>query len=322
MLLAAVSASRNILIGTDTLTYYNIFNWINGFNGSIKVAANQSNIEQGYLFLNRLVYHFNGSFKYLLIIVSIVTIISIMFFVLNYSLDYLMSIIIFLGFTYYFISFNISRQFLSTALCLLAMCFAKNKRKSLSLIIIISACTIHKSAIAFILLWILTKIKLNKKQFLTLLGCGIIFSLPGIKILGHLMQNSDRYSHFVSDTSNSKSLVGVLLVLGLVSVFILLIQFFDFKNAKFLDLFMLYGMTLIVFVDVLNIFFPFMGRIKYIFEPLIMVVLPYTIIKSGLKQYTLVVNIVLFVLGIIMMAKLIPNNVFYGITPYSIGFDY
>lgn len=52
IILATVSASRNVFIGTDIITYYNVFNWISGFNGSIKIAANQSNIEYGYLYLN------------------------------------------------------------------------------------------------------------------------------------------------------------------------------------------------------------------------------------------------------------------------------
>lgn len=322
IILATVSASRNVFIGTDTITYYNIFNWISGFNGSIKIAANQSNIEYGYLYLNRLVYYLNGSFKCLLIIVSVVTIISIMIFISLYSLNFLMSIIIFLGFTYYFMSFNISRQFLAVSLGLLAACFIKFNRKYISLALIIFASTIHTSAIAFIFLWILTKVKISKKKFLLMLGGGIVLAFPSVRILSYIMQSSERYSHFLSDTTNAKSITGILLVLGLIGVFVLLVSNFDFNHSKEFDLFMLYGMALIVIVDVLNIFFPFMGRIKYVFEPIIMVILPYTLIKAGVRRYMFVFNIILFILGIIMITKLIPNNIFYGITPYSVGFNY
>lgn len=322
IILTSVSALRNISVGTDTITYYNIFNWVNGFSGSIKEAANQSNIEYGYLYLNRLIYHLNGNFKCLLVLVSIITVVSIIIFISLYSLDFLMSIIIFLGLTYYFIGFNISRQFLAISLCLLAACFTKFNKKYISLIMIAIACSIHTSAIAFLLLWILTKLKVSKKQFFIVLGCGIVFALPSVRILSRIMENSERYSHFLSDTANTKSITGILLVVALIALLILLINNFDFDHAQEFDMFMLYGMLLIVIVDVLDIFFPFMGRLKYVFEPLVMVIFPYTLIKAGLRRYLFVINIFLFILGIIIMAKLIPDNIFYGITPYTIALNY
>lgn len=322
IVLVVISAARNIFVGTDTLTYYNIFNWISGYTGSTRMASKQSSVEQGYLFLNRLIFQLHGSFKCLIVIISLITVLSFIWFIKKYSLDYLMSVIIFLGFTYYFMSFNISRQFLAVSIGLLAFCFEILGRKYISLVFVLLACTIHTAAIGILILWVMTKIRTSRKEYLVVLLLGGILALPTVKAINVLFRSNERYAGFITNQANSKSIVGVLLVGVLFLVYILLLRNFNFESAEQKDYLMLYGMTIIVMVDVLDIFFPFMGRIKYVFEPLIITILPYTIVKSGMTKYISIFNIILFILGIVIMNRLIPDNVFYGIIPYGVGLGY
>lgn len=304
---------RGITVGSDTITYYNIFNWTSSIN---LFEAQQSNIEYGYLLLNRFIHFVNGNFTLLLFVISLITIFGILQFIYNFSDNIFMSIIVFVGFTYYFMAFNISRQFLAIGIDLIASTYLIRGKKWKSLLLIIIAGLMHNAGYLYLILWILIDIKVTKKVFTIFLAFITAISLPATKFIGQYMINNQRYNAIVNSSNAGKGMFGILFSLSLLMLLIFMIINFNFNNSNLLDRYVLYSFTLIVVLNLLVIFFPYLGRIRYSFEVLIVVCIPYLVKEYSLERFIPVINIGLLPFGLLFMNILIPNNVFYGIIPY------
>lgn len=157
---------------------------------------------------------------------------------------------------------------------------------------------------------------MTKKNFLIFTSIVVIFSIPASKFIGSYMTNNERYSVFTSNVTANKGLFGILFAIVLLSLLILMVINFDFKNNKLKDRYMLIAFTFIVLIDLLSIFYPFLGRIRYSFEILLIVIIPYLVVEYKFEHFNFITNTVLFLVGLFIMNSLIPNNIFYGIVPY------
>lgn len=139
---------RGINVGSDTITYYNIFNWSS--NADL-TDISQSSVEIGYIFLNKFIYTIGGNFTLLLFVVATITISGILYFIYSVSFNAITSVIVFVGFTYYFMSFNISRQFLAIGIDLVASAFLIKGKRWESLLLIIVAGLMHNSGYLYLI---------------------------------------------------------------------------------------------------------------------------------------------------------------------------
>lgn len=313
-LMTLILAFRGISVGSDTITYYNIFNW----SGSANLAnMAQSSVEVGYLFFNKFVHLIGGNFTLLSFFVATITISGILYFIYNISFNVVTSVIVFVGFTYYFMAFNISRQFLAISIDLVASVFLIKGKRWQSLILIVTAGLIHNSGYLYLVLWLLVNdVKITKKKFAFFISAIVVLSVPISKLVGNYMANNERYSIFTSNVAENKGLFGIIFAISLLLIFIMMVINFDFENNKLLDRYMLITFTFIVLIDLLSIFYPFLGRIRYSFEVILIVIVPYLVIEYKFEHFIVITNTVLFLFGIIIMNSLIPNNIFYGIIPY------
>lgn len=316
-IMVCLLAFRGINVGSDTITYYNIFNWTSSINF---FDTNQSTIEVGYLLLNKIVYAINGNFTLLLFIIALLTILGVFQFIENFSSNVLMSVLIFTGFTYYFMAFNITRQFLAIGLDLIASTYLIKGKKWISLLFIFFAGSIHNAGFLYLILWILVNIKFNKKMYFVFLSGILILSIPLTFFLGSYMNNNERYNIIVDTSNTGKGLFGILFAITLLFLLMALIINFNFKNSNLLDRFIIYSFTLIVIINLLGIYFSYLGRLRYSFEIIIIIIIPYLLKEYKLEKYYLVFNTLVFIFGLFWINILIPNNIFFGIVPYSFQF--
>lgn len=148
ILMILVLTFRGINVGSDTITYYNIFNWSS--NADL-TDISQSSVEIGYIFLNKFIYTIGGNFTLLLFVVATITISGILYFIYSVSFNAITSVIVFVGFTYYFMSFNISRQFLAIGIDLVASAFLIKGKRWESLLLIIVAGLMHNSGYLYLI---------------------------------------------------------------------------------------------------------------------------------------------------------------------------
>lgn len=315
ILLFIISGFRNFNIGTDTLAYEQVFNITSNFSFSFAQIKEISNMETGYLFFNRIIGFLHGDFRTLVIIISAITVFGFLYFMYKYSENTLMSVILFIGLTYYFISFNISRQFFATAICFLALCFLIDSKFSVTLILVLLGITIHTSVLIFLPLIFLVKFGQSREIFIATAIVGAISTLFLPRLINDVFSDNDKYSIYVNSDSG-RSLFSVVFLVLLIILLFLMLYTFNFKGAKNVDYFMLYSLFFICLVDFMIIVNPAISRLKYVLEPMIVVVLPYVINKFKSRLIMPMANVLFWVVGVVIISYLIPNNIFYGITPY------
>ena len=138
LLLSLVAGLRDVNIGTDTRTYYDIFTSI--------ANGNSSYIEIGWQVINK-ISSLIGGFNLMLWIVSMLTLIPVGIISQKYSPNPCLSLFIYYCIYAYFNSFNIMRQILATSLVFLAyMAYYENRIKA-TVIYILVGMTMHLSAI-------------------------------------------------------------------------------------------------------------------------------------------------------------------------------
>lgn len=173
---------RNFTVGTDVYTYKAKFLDLCDlplsklFNKSF-YSVTYSDLEIGYIFLTKFITLFTRDFNVYLYIVSLLTFVPT--FIVFYKLSKNPVLSIFLFIVIQFMNFYGSgiRQALSMTLCLLSLLAFFNKKKLVTLVLIIVAFTFHKSAIIFLLVF-LFNFKWSGKNFVVfLLGFFVVFIL-------------------------------------------------------------------------------------------------------------------------------------------------
>lgn len=152
LILSIVAGLRDVTIGTDTRTYYDIYTSI--------ATGNSSYIEIGWQIINRLSSYIGG-FNFMLWIVSLMTLAPIGIISQRYSPNPCLSLFIYYCIYAYLNSFNIMRQILATSLVFMAyMAYYENKIKK-TIIYIVVGMTMHLSAILGFAVFFMKYIKLT-----------------------------------------------------------------------------------------------------------------------------------------------------------------
>lgn len=177
-------------------------------------------MEEGYVLLMQICSYIGLSPRMFLVIVYAIMTYPIYYIIKRYSVDYLLSTIIYIS--YQFLSFNLSgiRQGLATSICLMALPFAfvKNLKDGVSfLLIVLLASTIHQSSLVFLAIPVILNMKYNIKSNLILLASMVLAPLFTTKVLTFVHEQN------LSSTSynSSVSLGGTLLFLIFVALFVI-----------------------------------------------------------------------------------------------------
>lgn len=318
ILLFVIVALRGITVGTDTSTYSGIFNSVTvNYGNDILLASKVLHIELGYITLNSIVGLLNGNYFFLQLIVSSFTMASFYYLIKKGSNDYLLSILIFLSFGYYFLTMNISRQFLAFSVNVVSFFLMRQEKWKCSLIVIFIAGLIHNSGFLFLFIWLTSMIKISKRKFVLIFSSFFILALPIAFIIRKLMMSIVRYSLGMNNSNAGKGIVGISFSVITIFLFIIFWLNYNFINDDVKDRILLYLMLFIMLFNVLTLFLPLLGRIRYIFEPYLVVLIPYINNKLKLMRYRIVIDLSMLVIGIFVLIKLVPNNVFYGVIPYT-----
>lgn len=312
------SGLRADYVGTDTPTYHRIFDVINFTNSSVfnatKQAGIQKGIEVGYLFLNRLVYFFKGDFHVFIFIVASITVFGFLYYVYTYSPNYLMSIYIYIGMGYYFLSFNINRQFLGTAIAYLGI--AKIEKRWQSLIIIIIGGLMHSSAFLILPIWFLTQLKHSKFIHNSLIISILLLIVPVYFLSLRILGDSLKYNMYISEGGSAIGFLNVSMLLFMIILYIVFLKNFDYTSR--VDYIVSYSFMfaiIFLFFSIINHTF---GRLQYVYMPMMMVDVPYIISHTPLKKYSFLVSLLFILIGFETLNS-IPNNDGYGIVPYGIN---
>ncbi len=185
-------ASRNISVGTDTIRYlYEFENADFYLNNLIRSS------ERGYSYFNFFANKLGISFQIYLSIISAIFMIAISKLYYKYSKNILMSYYLHVTIGLFAMSMTGLRQSLAISLTIISFISLMNNKKFLFFLFVFIAYTFHNSAIAFIPVYFLKNLKLNRKSaiLIYLLSASLFFVKSWIAGFISIM-SPDRYSRY------------------------------------------------------------------------------------------------------------------------------
>ena len=197
ILLLIIIAGFRYGIGTDYYTYEYIYNNI----------AEASYIEPGYRYVNIILKYLGCSYEISVLFFALVTNLLLLYFIKQYSIDFVFSLVLYVFLNYYFITFNAVRQMIGIAIFLTGINYAFKKKYLYFFLITAFAALFHYSVFIGILYPIC---KINKKNMYVIiwLASTPFIVLPIQNVIIKLMPASFLYavyftSSFFTETSNT-----------------------------------------------------------------------------------------------------------------------
>lgn len=143
-----IAGFRSVTVGTDTITYQNIFEATKNMN---LIRLFTYYIEPGYMIINKLIYLICTNYHFFLIFSGIIIYYGIYQLINNTSNNKIMSIFLFISIGYFSSSMNIMRQYYALTIIIVAIIkYLRNEKLSKVFILIAISSTIHYSAILMI----------------------------------------------------------------------------------------------------------------------------------------------------------------------------
>lgn len=193
-----VQALRSSTCGTDLDRGEGTYKWIfeNLSSHSIlSIFSYHTNMEKGYLIFNKIVYFFVDSFQVYIALVSAIIIFFLSYIIYKYSKDIVLSYIIYVSFGLYIFSFSGLRQALAIGLIYISFHFLFTEKTKKFLLVTLLASFFHFSAILFLFLYPLKKLRISQ-LFGFLLALFSLLLIPFLKIILSYLISLTRYSHY------------------------------------------------------------------------------------------------------------------------------
>ena len=267
-----ILALRDVSIGVDLLQGY-IPKWDN-FSGSISDVFyfDEYGREIGWQLYFHLVKVIIGdNFNLFLAITAFLTLFPIAIFIKRYSVNPLLSIIIYSSFILYHFSFSGLRQALAIGITTIGYFYVVEKKLIPFLLCVLSAYLIHKSSILFIIVYPLCNIDIKRWVYILLLAVWLLSLFSLRTIIGYLTSflfSETSYNEYVISGSGSYMLM-ILYLLFFLMTFLIRVSPYD-KTSKHFSILML----LMLFSQSIGLVTYAAARISFYYLPFLALMLP------------------------------------------------
>jgi|GEM_PF-5621599 len=198
IVLVLIASLRSYKMGNDPSMYKYMFeNVKSSLKDIILMKQTMNQTEKGYIILENIISRTFGGFQWLMMIIATVYIVPIGILVKRYSKNPWVSFFIFVGFGFFTDSLSALRQALAVGLTVVAFMCIKNKKLKSYFIIVLMATSLHMSALFFMPIYWLRKIKYTKQIII-----GSIIAIIATNIFkSPLFQFVNRFSRQVYDVN-------------------------------------------------------------------------------------------------------------------------
>ena len=219
---------RGLSVGSDSTEYNRIF--LDVSNESFgEIMKDTSRFEKGFLIYLKMLSFVTTDYHFLFIVTAIVSMLPIFIVVYKYSKNYYFSLAIFVLLRFMFAQMNVIRQTLAIGILFIAFYFLIKKKRIPCLISIIIASTFHITAIVFVLLLLVSviKIRIDRKNVRSWIVISILAYFLGDIIINALFMAFPQFYHYnTSEYFESNNLANFVSVLICFS-FIALVLFYN-----------------------------------------------------------------------------------------------
>ena len=190
-------------------------------------------VEVGYAFLNNLLHHFTNDYHSIFIVSAIIICGCYFYVIYKESVNPVYSVLMFVLCRDYFIAMNGMRQYISTAIVMLAIPYVKRKEWVKAAVIFAIAFMFHRSAIVFLLVLLLYLVDINPMVGAVMFFGTLIFSNTVLRLILPILQRFGFYTYYFSFNSifrNVDSTFNWMYTLIFLCFFIMLA--YEYKNVK------------------------------------------------------------------------------------------
>ena len=195
-------------VGTDYYPYVQYF-----YKTKVYTLFNNP-FEWGFYILNKLVNILTGNPRFIFLIVSFFTLFVINKAILNHSVNYYFSILLFINLYFYFNSLNIMRQFIAIAIVLYSLRYIYERNLKKFSVLILAASFFHFTSVVFWFAYFVVNKKYKIYTYFSgaLLSILLVFLFPYIaEILTHFMPRYEAYLTNMFEQFSSTSVILIIL---------------------------------------------------------------------------------------------------------------
>lgn len=309
----AVSAFRDITVGTDTLGYFQNYQSVQLLGAA---GISQLRLEPLYYYFMLIAGQLLGDYNAFLAVQSLFTIALFMRFIYKNSSNVCVSVLVFQLAYFYCASLNISRFWLGASIALIGYDFAKKCLFKKSCVFVVIGSLVHTTNLAFLVIYLLLAKKRVANEMTLVIS--ILFALLTTFALnwgiGFVSMLFPRYSVYQDYSAGGSS--------GLFPIFFLLIlivaSFSSDKDRAPADsrrtLLVASVVSIGYVISISSIWLPLMARFSYVFTVFLLLFIPELPAMS--KRYgRLIQAITLLALAVYYMNLLNSNSA--GVIPYA-----
>lgn len=213
-----IVAFRPVAIDNDSVAYQEMFVSYSTSTFDQIIAGGYGYVEQGYVFLNKIVFLLGGNFRVFLILIAFGTALFNYTFIFKHCGYIFISLLFYISFFYLYRDFTQIRYGLSAAICMWSLHYFFQKKYLYGLIISLVAVSFHSAAIIVPVAVVLVRFLRNHIWYILMpIPCFFIGKLLTLKLIfsffGYGSDHMDIYLEDESLGSASISLIGYCICL-------------------------------------------------------------------------------------------------------------
>lgn len=286
---------RHETIGIDLPNYRLIFDFISKSN--LEKSLNRS-LEFGYSFLNKVVSVFSTDFRWLLIVVAVLSVHFIAKAYVKFSCDAALTIVLFVNLSNFVLLFSGLRQAIAISLGFLAFEFVRQKKFVRFLIVVIVAMLFHTSAFMLLFMYPIYHVRITKKSLIfvvPVIGVVFAFNRQIFSVLGLILSRYTKYDATITSTGAYTMLI-LFILFAIFSYLIPDESKLDNDTIGFRN-FLLLSVVLQIFASL----HPLAMRMNYYYMAFIPLLMP-KIIENRSKRWNQVAVIARYVMIVFFFA--------------------
>lgn len=175
-----LSGLRGRNVGSDTEVYLNLFDNI---KNNIHWNEFGERFEYGYLALNRIIGYFFESSQVLLFITSFFIVGVVSLFIYKYSDNIWLSFHLFITLMFFYSSMSAIRYYIAISIILISIKYVYKEKLFKFIICVLIASLFHYTALVFIVVYYINRMKFTRRNILTIFLASIIGFISFNKIL-------------------------------------------------------------------------------------------------------------------------------------------
>ena len=312
VVLVILAAMRYYEIGTDANVYTRYFR----FPSNSYAFQFDPDVETGYQYLVYLVHEmYSDDYSLYFFVVAILSIFPVIYTLKSKSVDYPLSIYIYITFGIYMAMYNQIRQCIAMGICFFATKYLLNKNFIKYFIAILIASQFHVTASLMLVFYFVchNKLRIEYKIIPIILSSAVAAPL----LIAHMALNNSRYEHYTEEASKGKNgLLTVILYVAIAFFFYVAGRRLRKENSeyKIYECMYLCGVALLLPVAMLGTDPAGPQRIIQYFLYYVMLMFPIVFKKINNNPIYISFLVVSFIYFVLMIASNIA-----GVYPYQLN---